>query len=314
MLSNINIIIYNLTHNIMNWLILLEKKLNKRVLPDKLYLSLLYKTKIGIKLDWVNPKTINEKLQWLKIYDRRPEYTIYVDKYKVRDYIAKTIGEEYLIPLLGVWNNPDEIDFDKLPNQFVLKCNHDSGGLCICKDKSTFDIINAKEKLRKSLKRDYYIEGREWPYKNVPRKIIAEKKIANKDGSPLVDYKFYCYGGKPRYFMYSLGEAEHNVRNHKFDMNLNSIDHLFKNKPTINKESIVLPFNIKKMIEIVEKLCVGFPHIRIDLYNVDGQILFGEMTLYSGSGFINIESYEYSQKMADLIDISRIKNVQTYNL
>ena len=299
-------LIYNLTHDIMSWIQATESFFNQRIIPDKLYLSLVYKTKTGYKINWQNPNTLNEKLQWLKLYDRRPEYTIYVDKYKVRDYIAKTIGDEFLIPLLGVWNNPDEIDFNKLPNQFVLKCNHDSGKLCICKDKSSFDFKAAKVKLRNSIKKDYYIKNREWPYKNVPRKIIAEKMITNKDGSPLVDYKFYCYGGKPRYFMYSLGEADHKVRNHKFDMNLNSIDHLFKNKPTIDKESIVLPNNIKKMIEIVEKLCIGFPHIRIDLYNIDEQIYFGEMTLFSGSGFINIESYEFSQKMADLIDISRI--------
>ena len=141
-----------------NPIIFIRKFMQKAAffIPDKLFLSILYRLSFGKRLDWNNPKTFNEKLQWLKLYDRRPEYTTYADKYKVREYISKTIGEEYLIPLLGVWDNPDEIDFDKLPNQFVLKCNHDSGGICICKDKSNFDIQKAKAKLNKSNNRNYY--------------------------------------------------------------------------------------------------------------------------------------------------------------
>lgn len=144
-------------------------------LSDEQYLKLKYKNVFGRNLDLENPKTFNEKLQWLKLYNRKPEYTVMVDKYKVREYIAQMIGEEYLIPLLGVWDNPDEIDFDALPNQFVLKCNHNSGtGMCICKDKSNLDIEKVKKELRKGLKEDYYLKFREWPYKDVPRKIIAE--------------------------------------------------------------------------------------------------------------------------------------------
>ena len=144
-------------------------------MPDATFLKLAYKSRMGRKLDLDNPQTFNEKLQWLKLYDRRPEYTMMVDKYKVRDYIAEKLGEEYLIPLLGVWDDPDEIDFDALPNQFVLKCNHNSGlGMCICKDKTKLDIEKVKEELRKGLKQDYYLTGREWPYKDVLRKIICE--------------------------------------------------------------------------------------------------------------------------------------------
>lgn len=144
-------------------------------MSDEEYLSRKYQLYFGQKLDLQNPQTFNEKLQWLKLYNRKPEYTVMVDKYKVREYIAQELGEEYLIPLLGVWDNPDEIDFDALPNQFVLKCNHNSGlGMCICKDKSELDISKVKVELRKGLKQDYYLTGREWPYKDVPRKIIAE--------------------------------------------------------------------------------------------------------------------------------------------
>jgi len=144
-------------------------------LSDKMYLKLIYRAKLGKKLDLKNPKTFNEKLQWLKLYNRKPEYTKMVDKYEVKKYVADLIGEEYVIPTLGVWEKFDDIDFDSLPNQFVLKCTHDSGGLVICKDKSKLDIASAKSKIENSLKRNYYKYGREWPYKNVKPRIIAEK-------------------------------------------------------------------------------------------------------------------------------------------
>ena len=165
--------------------------------PDQLFLKAAFRARFGRKLDLNNPKTFNEKLQWMKLYNRKPEYTMMVDKYKVRNYIAEQLGEEYLIPLLGVWDDPDEIDFDALPNQFVLKCNHNSGlGMCICKDKSKLDIQSVEEELRKGLAQDYYLTGREWPYKNVPRKIICEKYMTDETEGDLKDYKFYCFNGK----------------------------------------------------------------------------------------------------------------------
>ena len=146
-------------------------------MADDEYLKRQFKVHYGYELDLKSPKTFNEKLQWLKLYDRRSEYTVMVDKYKVREYIKEKVGEEYLIPLLGVWNKVEDINFDKLPDQFVLKCNHDSGGMCICRDKSTFDVKQCKNYLNDRLKRNYYDLWREWPYKNVPRKIIAEQFI-----------------------------------------------------------------------------------------------------------------------------------------
>ena len=161
-------------------------------LNDEEYLKKAFKLNMGKELNLDNPQTFNEKLQWLKLHDRKSEYTIMVDKYLARDYIAKTIGEEYLIPLLGVWDSPDEIDFDALPDQFVLKCNHNSGlGMCICKDKSKLDIEKVKKELQKGLNENYYLHRREWPYKDVPRKIIAEKYMVDESGTELKDYKFF---------------------------------------------------------------------------------------------------------------------------
>lgn len=254
-------------------------------LSDRIYIKLMFRLMMGYSLNLDNPQTFNEKIQWLKLNDRRPEYTTYVDKYAVREYIAKTIGEEYLIPLLGVWNSPDEIDFDKLPNQFVLKCNHDSGGLVICKDKSKLNIKGTKAKLNKCLKRDYYLACREWPYKNVPRKIIAEKYMfddENKDYG-LIDYKFSCFNGYVSDVMVCLDRQLNDTKFYFFDKDWNflKLDKKRKEAPkNLNK-----PENIEKMFELSSILSKGFPYVRVDLYNCHGKIYFGELTFYPCSGF-----------------------------
>lgn len=279
------------------------------VVPDRIYLSIRYRLSEGYWMDFKNPKTLNEKLQWLKIHNRKPEYTDWVDKFAVKSYISGMIGEQYVIPTIGVWDSPDDIDFSKLPDRFVLKPTHNSStGRCICQDKSKLDIPAVKRMLRQALKENYFYEWREWPYKDIKPRIIAEEYIENPDGTPIVDYKFYCYGGEPRYFMYSVGEADHTVRNCKFDMDGNNIDHLFKKERALSDDEIKLPENLDEMIRIVKILCKDQPHLRVDLYNVGGRILFGELTFYSGAGFIHIESKEFSQKMADHIDLSRIKS------
>ena len=171
-------------------------------LPDKTFLKAAFRARFGRKLNLNKPETFNEKMQWMKLYNRKPEYTMMVDKYLVRNYVSEKIGGEYLIPLLGVWDDPDKIDFDKLPMQFVLKCNHNSGlGMCICKDKNNLDIAQVKNKLRKGIEQDYYLTGREWPYKNVPRRIIAEKYMVDESGYELKDYKYYCFDGKVKIVM-----------------------------------------------------------------------------------------------------------------
>src|SRR5699024_8410056 len=167
-------------------------------LPDKIYLKICFRAKMRRKIDFSNVRTYNEKLQWLKINDRNPIYTKMVDKYEVREYIANHIGEEYLIPLIGVYDSFEEINFNELPNQFVLKCTHDSGGLVICKDKSKLDIEAARKKINDSLKRNYYYLFREWPYKNVKPRVICEKYMVDEFEKELKDYKFFCFNGKPK--------------------------------------------------------------------------------------------------------------------
>lgn len=267
-------------------------------MPDAPYLRLAYHSRIGKKLNLKDPHTFNEKLQWLKLYDRKPEYTMMVDKYKVREYIADMLGEEYLIPLLGVWDDPDEIDFDALPNQFVLKCNHNSGlGMCICTDKSKLDIENVKEELRKGLAQDYYLSGREWSYKDVPRKIICEKYMIdhssqkmsdneNKKNSnnSLNDYKFMCFNGKVLCsFVCSDRFSDDGLKVTFFDRDWNVLQ--FERHYPKSQTPILKPLNYEKMINFSEKLAEGIPFVRIDFYEIDQKLYFGEITFFPGSGF-----------------------------
>ena len=176
-----------------------------RILPDKLYIQLQYFYHFYRFANLKNPQTFNEKLQWLKLYDRNPLYTTMVDKYKVKEYVANIIGKEYIIPTLAVYNNVEDIDFDRLPNQFVLKCNHDSGGLVICKDKSKLDKKGAIKKLSKALKNNFYYNGREWPYKNVKPCVIAEQYMEDSETEELRDYKFFCFNGDVKILFVALG-------------------------------------------------------------------------------------------------------------
>lgn len=271
-------------------------------MSDEEYLSRKYQLYFGQKLDLQNPQTFNEKLQWLKLYNRKPEYTVMVDKYKVREYIAQELGEEYLIPLLGVWDNPDEIDFDVLPNQFVLKCNHNSGlGMCICKDKSELDISKVKVELRKGLKQDYYLTGREWPYKDVPRKIIAEKYMEDVSGD-LKDYKFYCFNGEMKFVMINSDRnTSRPTRADYFDRDFNWLDFTWGySHAEVHPKK---PEQFEKMVAIVEKLAKGLPHIRVDLYDCNGKIYFGELTFFDGSGFDKIEPLEWDYKIGKLLKL-----------
>jgi hypothetical protein len=232
-----------------------------------------------------NPQTFNEKLQWLKLHDRRPEYTMMVDKYKVREYIAQKLGAEYLIPLLGVWDSPDEIDFDALPNQFVLKCNHNSGiGMCICTDKSKLNIRNVKKNLRKALKEDYYLLGREYPYKDVPRKIICEKYMTDESGVELKDYKIFCFNGKAEYVEVDFNRfIEHKLNTYNFNWEPLYFCDKSRNDYSAN---ISKPKGLNEMREIAESLSVNMDFLRVDFYEIEDKIYVGELTLYPGSGFI----------------------------
>lgn len=272
-------------------------------LPDKLYLKLKYRAKIGKKLDLKNPQTFTEKLQWLKLYVRKPEYTIMVDKYLVKKYVADKIGEEYIIPTLGVWNKFEDIDFEKLPNQFVLKCTHDSGGLVICKDKAKLDIEAARKKINKSLKRDFYLIGREWPYKNVPRKIIAEKYLMDwsSHSSDLPDYKFYCFDGEVKVVLI----ATNRFTTHNFnyvDVDYNPIS-LISIEGEPNKELGNKPECWDKMLEIARILSKDIIHVRVDLYIANGNVYFGELTFFDSSGYDDFASEEWNLRLGSWIKI-----------
>ena len=278
-------------------------------MQDEALLNRKYEAIFGKRLNLDNPQTFNEKLQWLKLYDRNPEYTIMVDKYKVRDYIKEKIGEEYLIPIIGVWDNPDDIDFDALPDKFVLKCNHNSGlGMCICKDKSKLNIENVKSELKKGLAQDYYLTGREWPYKNVPRKIIAEKYMTDtSDSSDFTDYKFFCFNGYVDCVMVCLERSSGDTKFYFFDRNWNlkRLNTRGKNAPdgfTISK-----PSQMDKMFEIAAKLSKGLPFVRIDLYQSNDHIYFGEITFFPDSGFDANLLPETDKYFGNLIHLEDVK-------
>lgn len=274
-------------------------KLSPLIKSDELYLKMVYWLSMGKKLNLKDPKTFNEKLQWLKLYNRKPEYTVMVDKVKAKEYVAKIIGKEHIIPTLGVWDDPDEIDFDKLPEQFVLKCNHNSGsGMCICRDKSKLDIAKVKHELRKGLRQDYYMTNREWPYKNVPRKIMAEKFMQDGNKPDLNDYKFFCMNGKPEVLFISSDRAKEVCFDY-FDMDFN---HLPMQQGGPNYQGkIERPKHLEKMKELAAKLSEGIPQVRVDFYDMAGEVYFGEMTFFDSSGMAKFKPEEWDERLGKFI-------------
>lgn len=253
------------------------------ILPDKLYLQLKYFYRFHKFPDLKNPKTYNEKLQWLKLYDRRPIYTTMADKYEAKQYVASIIGDKYIVPTYGVWNKFEDIDFDSLPSQFVLKCTHDSGGVVICKDKNKLDIENAKEKINKSLNTNYYYHSREWPYKDIKPRIIAEKYIEDESGD-LTDYKFFSFDGETKaLYVATDRQSKEETKFDFYDDKFNHLD-LVNSHPNSSKEN-KKPKQFDEMISLANKLSKGYPHIRADFYEVNGEIFFGELTFYHMSGF-----------------------------
>lgn len=256
----------------------------------------------GKKLDLKNPITYTEKLQWLKLYDRRSEYKEMVDKLAAKEFVRNRIGEEYVIPTLGVWNSPDEIDFNSLPNQFVLKCTHDSGGLVICKDKSTLDIEKAKQKLKACLKRDYYLIHREWVYKDVPRKIIAEMYMEDGADGELRDYKFFTFAGEPKvlYIAQGRGNSEETTADF-FDMEFNHLDLTIDHE--MSKVIPTAPKNFELMKKFASILSKNTPQLRVDFYEVNGRVYFGEMTFFHCSGFAAFNTEEWDRIFGNLIEL-----------
>lgn len=273
-----------------------------RILSDKLYLKIKYRCFMGKPLQLDPPITYNDKLQWLKLYDHNPLYTSLVDKYEVKKIVAEKMGEQYIIPTLGVWDNVDRIDFDSLPNQFVLKTTHDSGGVCICKDKGIFDIEAAKKKLRKSFNTNFFLLGREWPYKNVPKRIIAEKYMEDLDTKELRDYKFFCFSGEVK--MMFIATDRQNREEPFFDFFDRDFNHLdIINGHPQNPSQPSMPVHYSEMIRLAEELSQGIPHVRIDFYEVNGKIYFGEYTFFHHSGCMPMEPEEWDYKMGEWIKI-----------
>lgn len=275
---------------------------------DKQYLQIMYWLHLGRKLNLKNPKTFNEKLQWLKLYNHKPEYTIMVDKVKAKEYVAKLIGEEHIIPTLGVWDDPDDIDFDALPDQFVLKCNHNSGtGMCICRDKSKLDIEKVKAELRKGLKENYFMRWREWPYKNVPRKILAEKFMVDESGTELKDYKIFCFNGEPRYCQV-ISDRNTDEKIDFYDMHWKRLVGLvglvgLNDKVHNSEYAIPCPESFEDMKQMASLLAKSIPFSRIDFYEINHQAYFGEITFFPATGFGNFNPREWNVKMGDMITL-----------
>lgn len=281
--------------------------LNKlsRLIPDKLFLKIKYKAKFGKKLNLKNPETYNEKLQWLKLNYRKPFLVKLVDKEAVKEYVAEKIGKEYIIPTLAVWENVDKIDIQCLPEQFVLKCTHDCGSVVICKDKRNFDINLTRKKLQKSFKHNYYWGEREWPYKKVKSQIIAEQFIEEKSGLDLKDYKFFCFDGKVKALFVA---TDRNVVGEevKFDFFDDEFKHLEVKNGHDNANIVIKkPENFEKMKNLAEILSKDFPHVRVDFYDVDGKVYFGELTFFHFGGFVKFEPEEWDYKFGEWLNLPK---------
>ena len=270
--------------------------------PDDKFVKDRFRTEMGRELDLENPVTYTEKLQWLKIYDHRPEYTTMVDKYEVKKYVADKIGAEYVIPMLGAWDRAEDIDFDALPDRFVLKVSHDSGGLVICKDKSKLDIPAVIRKFRPLMKRNYYYGTREWPYKNVKPRIIAESYMEDSRCGELRDYKFFTFGGEPKvlYIAQGRGRGEPTVADF-FDMEFNhlpfTIDH------DMAPELPQKPACFEEMKRLAAVLSQGTPQLRVDFYEVDGKVYFGEMTFFHCSGMEAFHPEQWDRVFGDWVTL-----------
>ena len=275
----------------------------RRFIPDKLYIKVVYRYKMGRWIDWDNPETFNDKLQWMKLYNRRPEYTMMVDKYAVKEYVKNKIGEQYVVPNLFVWDRPEDIDFDMLPDKFVIKTTHDGGsrGCVICKDKQKLNRKETLRRLKKSMKNNLFYKYREWPYKNVKKRIIAEKFLENEDFSTLNDYKLYCFNGLVKCVCISnnrfLGDTEFDY----FDDNFNRLP--FSQGGPNSKKEIKKPQTFDEMKVIAEKLSSGIPHVRVDLYEVKGHVYFGELTFFDSSGFKEFIPEEWDYKLGSWLEL-----------
>lgn len=273
-------------------------------MSDENYLKRMFKACTGRQLDLDDPQTFNEKLQWLKLYDRNPEYTKMVDKYDAKRYVADKIGEEYVVPTFGVWDRPEDIDFEILPERFVLKCTHDCGGLVICRDKTKFDEVVAKGKLFRHMKRNYFMHGREWPYKNVRPRIFAEQLLSDEhQKDSLIDYKFYCFNGQPKFLYVSEGLHDHDTARISF-LNLDWSFAPFQRSDYKEFEELPpKPVNYEMMLEFATILSENTPFLRVDLYEVEGKVYFSELTFFPASGYSELYPSYWNKNIGDWIKL-----------
>lgn len=266
-----------------------------------MFLEVLFPLRTGYPLNLDHPQTFNEKLQWLKLYDYRPEYSRMVDKFEAKKYVADIIGETYIIPTLAVYNNLEEIDFDSLPPQFVLKCTHDSGSVVVCKDKAKLDPREALKRLKKGFRSKYYYDHREKPYKELKPRIIAEQYLDN-NGQELRDYKIYCFHGEPLYCQVVSGRNSRKTMDF-FDKDwVHQPFHKTKEYPFAT-DPIAKPANYSLMFDLARQLSVGIPFLRVDLYEVNGKVYFGELTFYPASGMGGFSPIEWDYKFGELIHL-----------
>lgn len=277
-------------------------------MDDKTYIKIVYRITMGKTLNLDNPKSYSEKLQWIKLYDRNPLYTKLVDKYEAKKIVEKEIGFEYIIPTYGIWDSFDDIDFDILPNRFVLKCTHDSGGLVICRDKCKFNKRKARKIINKCLKHNYFWGDREWPYKDVKPRIIAEKYMEDSYTSELRDYKFFCFNGQVKALFIATDRSK-GAHETKFDFFDAEYSHLPFTNGHPNADVVPeKPKCFEEMKSIAAKLSKGFPSVRVDLYEVDGKVYFGEMTFFHWSGHMPFEPEEWDYKFGSWINLSNTNN------
>lgn len=286
-------------------------------LSDRDYLTMQYRVRMHRELNLDDPQLFSEKLQWLKLHDHNPLYTQLVDKYRVRGYIAEKLGEEYLIPLLGVWDDPDDIDFNALPDQFVLKCNHNSGtGMCLCRDKSKLDYNAVRKNLRKGLRENFYMRCREWPYRDVPRKIIAEKLMAQASDvrfeKGLDDYRFYCFHGQPRLiYVYQSGGLTTGNKPGISSCDIFGVDwtHMpFRQKSPNAPTPPEAPVHLEQMLEISRRLSADHVFMRVDFYEIDGRLYVGELTLYPGGGFAPFYPAQWDHEIGEWLTLAQISD------
>lgn len=270
-----------------------------RLIPDGLYIKMVSEPKLGYAINLKNPRTFNEKLNWLKLYHRKPLYSKLADKLEVKSIVSEKIGAQYVVHNLGFWDSFGEIDFDSLPERFVLKCTHDSSGAIVCNDKRNFDKKAVRKKINNSLKLNYFYACREWPYKNIPHRIIADEYLDDHSGKELNDYKFWCFNGVPKYMYCTVKTNKEKIFENFYDMDFNAVEinHGFPRRiPEFEK-----PAAFELMKELAGKLSEGIPFVRIDFFYVDGKVYFGEYTFYDWAGLQPFESYEMDLKLGSML-------------